>query len=94
MYDYGDYSETYYAMKKDAGAESNAEWNTALEEILTKSKELSLRVPPGVYANLGYIQLKANNIDKAILYFEEERRFYPESDKFMTTLINKAKTGE
>ncbi len=94
MYEYGNYSESYYAMKKDSGETTQAEWKIALEEIITKSKEKSLRVPPGVYANLGYIHLKINNIDNAISYFKEEKLVYPESTKLMDTLINKANGGE
>lgn len=91
MYDYGSYSEDFYGMKKDAGAEASGEWKTTLEEIITKSNAQSLRVPPGVYANLGYIYLKVNNTEKAIVYFEEEKKTYPESEIFMTRLIEKAK---
>lgn len=90
MYDYGTYSESFYAMKKDAGAETSGEWRIALENIITKSNAQALRVPPGVYANLGYIHLKANNTKKAIGYFEEEKKTYPESEIFMTNLIKKS----
>lgn len=91
MYDYASYSESFYGMKKDAGTETSEEWKTALEEIITKSNAETLRVPPGVYANLGYIYLKANNNEKAIAYFEEEKKIYPESEIFMTNLIKKSK---
>lgn len=90
MYEYGTYSENFYGMKKDAGAETSEEWKTALEEIITTSNAQALRVPPGVYANLGYIYLKANNTEKAIAYFEEEKKTYPESGIFMTSLIKKS----
>ena len=90
IYDYGAYSESFYAMKKDSGAENSEQWRVELENIITNSHAQSLRVPPGVYANLGYIFLKANNTEKAISYFEEEKNIYPESEIFMKNLIKKA----
>ncbi|MEL0658894.1 DUF4810 domain-containing protein [Psychromonas arctica] len=90
MYDYGTYSESFYAMKKDAGAETVGEWKMALENIINESNQEALRVPPGVYANLGYIHLKANNTEKAISYFEQEQQTYPESEIFMSNLIKKS----
>jgi hypothetical protein len=90
MYDYGTYSESFYAMKRDTGVETSLEWRTVLENIIIESNAQALRVPPGVYANLGYIHLKANNTKKAIRYFEEEKKTYPESEIFMTNLIKKS----
>lgn len=90
MYDYGTYSESFYGMKKDAGSETAGEWKVALENIITESNQEALRVPPGVYANLGYIHLKANNTEKAISYFEKEQQTYPESEVFMRNLIKKS----
>jgi len=92
MYEYGNYSESFYAMKRESGAETEAEWLQSLELIITKSEETSVRVPPGVYANLGYLNLRANNNKKAISYFELEKETYPESVLFMDRLINRVKT--
>lgn len=91
MYEYGNYSASYYALKQEAGDEHYAEWKASLEEILELSKKRAIRVPPGVYANLGYIHLKQNNEEKAIQFFEQEKSIYPEAVKFMDTLIQKAK---
>lgn len=92
MYDYGDYSESFYAMKRESGAETEAEWLQSLERIIVRSEEINVRVPPGVYANLGYLNLRANNSEKAISYFELEKSTYPESVIFMDRLISRVKT--
>ena len=92
MYEYENYAESFYTMKKEGGAETAAEWKISLESIVEKSKVKAVRVPPGVYANLGYIHLKANNNEGAIAFFEQEKQIYPEAAKFMNTLIKKAKT--
>ncbi len=92
MYEYENYSESFYSMKKEGGAETAADWKTSLEGIIAKSEVKAVRVPPGVYANLGYIHLKANNSESAIAFFEQEKQIYPEAAKFMDNLIKKAKT--
>ncbi len=92
MYDYGEYSESYYAMVKEPTDESNAEWKTALEKIIQQSQKQALRVPPGVYANLGYIHLKNGNPEKAVEFFEKEKNLYPEAKIFMDSLIQKTRT--
>ena len=89
MYNYGDYSESFYAMKKETNADTSMEWKSTLEEIIADSKSDKLRVPPGVFANLGYIYLQANNTEKAVFFFKEEKTAYPESGRFMDNLIKK-----
>tara|TARA_B110001454_G_C12659071_1_gene408752 strand:+ start:701 stop:1051 length:351 start_codon:yes stop_codon:yes gene_type:complete len=91
MYQYENYAESFYSMKKEGGDETAKEWKISLESIIEKSKEKAVRVPPGVYANLGYIHLKANNSKGAIIFFEQEKQIYPEATKFMDNLIQKAK---
>jgi hypothetical protein len=90
MYEYGDYSESFYALKREAGDETSAKWKSSLESIISESNQKTMRVPPGVYANLGFIHLKANDSDKAIEYFMLEKKIYPEAEVFMNNLIKKA----
>jgi hypothetical protein len=92
MYEYENYSESFYSMKKEGGEKTAVQWKTSLENIIGKSNAKAVRVPPGIYANLGYIHLKANNSEKAIGYFEQEKKIYPEATKFMDNLIQKAKS--
>lgn len=89
MYDYDNYSESFYAMKHEAGAGSEAEWLKSLERIIVKSEERGIRVPPGVFANLGYLSLLENDNEKATSYFESEKSIYPESKIFMDRLISR-----
>lgn len=90
MYEYGNYSESYYQLKQNGDAETTKVWKTALEESIDLSNEGGLRVPPGINANLGYLYLKVNDADKAITFFNAEKTLYPESTVFMEKLIKKA----
>ncbi len=90
MYEYANYSETYYQLKQNGDAQSNANWKSSLEEVIEKSNARAIRVPPGIYANLGYLYLKVNDTEKAISFFKAEKDLYPEASVFMDNLIKKA----
>ena len=54
----------------------------------------NLAVPPGIYAELGYIYLKENKSKEAVTLFETESQLYPESKHLMDRLIQSAKAKE
>lgn len=92
MYYYGDYSNTLYNMHKNQTDESLLSHMQGLERIIEESEKMDLRVPPGIYAELGYLTLKRDaKADKAIEYFQLEKQTYPESTLLMDRLIQKAK---
>jgi len=91
MYEYGEYSESFYNLKQNGDAEAISKWKTSLEETIELSNSKAVRIPPGINANLGYLYLKVNDADKAISFFEAEKALYPESTVFMEKLIKKAK---
>ncbi len=90
MYEYGNYSETYYQLKQNGDAATTAAWKSSLEESIEKSNAQGIRIAPGINANLGYLYLKVNDADKAISFFKAEKVLYPESIVFMDKLIRKA----
>ena len=91
MYYWGDYSSTLYHSKKVPCEENILKHKQALENIIQKSEEQKLRVPPGVYAELGYIYFRHNETDTAVKYFLLEEQTYPESRIFMERLVKAAK---
>jgi hypothetical protein len=90
MYYFGDYSRTLYTMEKNQNDESLLKHKQELEKIITESEKIKRAVPPGIYAELGYINLKANNTNEAVRLFQKESEIYPESKYFMDRLIKKA----
>jgi len=90
MYYWGDYSNTLYAVRKDANDETLLKHQKALEQIIEESNTRNLRVPPGVYAELGYIYFKQNKKDIAVKYFDLEAKTYPESQVLMSRLTQAA----
>lgn len=94
MYYWGDYSETLYAYRKYPNEETLLKHKQMLESIIEESNKGNTRVPPGVYAELGYIYLKENNNKEAIKYFHLEEEIYPESKVFMQRLERAAELRE
>lgn len=95
LYYYGDYSDSYYAYKKESSAEASLELQKAIELAIQNTDESSSRrVAPGMYANLGYIYLKAGQTDKAIDSFKKEKTIYPEAAHFMDRMIKKVEVAQ
>lgn len=95
LYNYNDYSESYYAYKKDVSEESALKLQMSIEKAIEEVGESrSGRVPPGMYANLGYLYLKAGSSKEAIASFETEKSIYPESAHFMDRIIKKVELAE
>lgn len=91
MYYWGNYSKTLYHSKKEPGAESLGKHKAMLEAIIIVSRANDLKIPPGVYAELGYMYAKQNDADRAIELFQMEKKSYPESSVLMDRLILQTK---
>lgn len=91
MYTWGDYDTSlYHYYKKN---ENRAEYRAALVEIIqTATPEKP--VPPGVYAELGFVELQAGNREEAIRLFRLERSKWPESAEFMGRTIASIQSAE
>lgn len=95
MYNYGNYSQTLYSFEKNQNEETLLIHKQELEKIIAESEAKNLPVPPGIYAELGYINLKANQKSpEAIKLFQVEAQLYPESKHLMERLIIIAKKKE
>jgi hypothetical protein len=89
-YYFGNYSQTLYKEVKDQNDESLLKHKQELEKIISESEKRMLIVPPGICAELGYLNLKSNNQSEAVRLFQKESEIYPESKCLMDRLINKA----
>lgn len=90
MYNWENYSETLYSCKKNSNEESLLKHMQELEKIIEVSTRNNMRIPPGVYGELGYYYLKSNKTKEAVEYFNLEKQLYPESGILMERLIQKA----
>ena len=75
---WGNYSNTLYMVKKEPSEETKATHEKELQSIVEKSKEMNLRVPPGIYAELGLYATERGDNDDAQNYFRLEQDTYSE----------------
>ncbi|HIE82924.1 MAG TPA: DUF4810 domain-containing protein, partial [Dehalococcoidia bacterium] len=90
------YAPILYNYTKLPSDETLAAHRESLEDIIAKSNEKNLRVPPGVYAELGYIEQKRGDQDASTAYYESEMKLYPEATPFLERLVSgmKKEDGE
>ncbi|SEP38648.1 hypothetical protein SAMN05216316_2722 [Nitrosovibrio sp. Nv6] len=65
-----------------------------LLETIRTAEQQKLKVPPGAYADYGFILFKRGDREGAIASFEKEKLLFPESSAFMTKLIERVKQKE
>ncbi len=85
-YYWGHYANTLYDYTKDPSDQNLDKHVAELESIVEESKERDLKVPPGVHAELGYIDARRGNDSTALGHYEVEMKLYPESRIFLERL--------
>lgn len=86
---WGKYSDTLYNLKNKPSSKTRAKHVAELNKIILKSQELKLRVPPGIYAELGMYTLEDGKRNKAKEYFNLELATYPESRAMVSQILKK-----
>lgn len=86
-YNLDGYSESFYSFEKSVNFDEITE---KLDQIIENNEN---RVPPGIYAQYGYIFSRKNESARAIEYFQKEMELYPESSVFMKRLIEQINKG-
>lgn len=89
MYYFGRSDSALYASKKEPTEENYFKLKQSLEEVIEHSEKEGIKVPPGVFAHLGYLNLLVNKSDQAARYFINEKQLYPEATVFMDRMINR-----
>jgi hypothetical protein len=84
LYSWSSYDTKMYKHYKNP-AEREA-FIESLKEILDDAEPAG-KVPPGIYAEYGFVMYEQGNNQQAILYFQKEANKWPESRAFMTKLI-------
>jgi hypothetical protein len=82
-YNWGDYSSSLYRLKKDSSDENLQAHKQVLVKIIQGSDGQTLRVPPGVYAEYGYILVKEGKTEEGMKYLDLEAQTFPESKVFI-----------
>lgn len=86
-YAWNGYDEKLYDYYKSP---AEIEKFTELLSDIIKDGELDQRVPPGIYAEYGYLLFERGRFAEAAVWFGKEADKWPESQFFMTKMINLA----
>lgn len=84
-YDWGNYDPSLYAYYKDPT--KVGELNSSLEAVIKDSESKRAVVPPGIYAEYGYLKLQQGKGQDAVQAFRQEEAHWPESKVFMEHMI-------
>jgi hypothetical protein len=93
-YYWGNYPATLYAYPQDPSPESLAQHEEELQRLIDYAREKDLKPPPGIQAELGYIEQQRGNNDAAVGYYEAESNTYPEARIFLERLSSGLKSNE
>jgi hypothetical protein len=83
---WGDYSTTLYNMKKNPDDKTLELHKKEILNVIETSDLENKQVPPGVFAEYGYILLKNGDEKGGMEYLDKELNLYPESQVFITRI--------
>jgi hypothetical protein len=89
-YGWGTYDPSLYAYYKDPTKKVALE--ESLAAIVSTADSHHALVPPGIYAEYGYLQLQEGKNSAAVELFKQEEAHWPESKVFMERMIKVAST--
>jgi hypothetical protein len=91
-YDWGDYDPSLYAYYKNPA--KVGQFSDSLAAIIKSGDSQGVKVPPGIYAEYGYLKLQQGKNGEAIGLFQQEEKHWPESKVFMERMIKVASVPE
>lgn len=91
LYSWYDYQEDYYNYVKKADKDSLDDLIKTYDKIIAEQKALRGIVPPGIYADYGYILLEQGKTKEAKAMLAKEIELYPEAETFVGTILKRIK---
>ncbi len=91
LFFWGDYETSLYERYVNNDGQHT---DAYLRNTFTEAERQHRRVPPGLYADYGFLLYTRGDKSGAMTYFEKERELYPESTALMNKLIEKIKQQE
>lgn len=85
LYNWGKYEDSLYLRYSE---QNFGEAETELSQTLPQAGQTG-RVPPGVYADYGYMLYRRGDYAGAVAAFEKEKKTFPESSALMAKLIDR-----
>lgn len=93
MYYWGEYETLIYKMYTESGSVEADVQIDKLKTGILEAENSGKKVPPGVFAHLGFMYAEKGNIDLAVDAFNQEKALFPESEKFIDGMMKRAFKG-
>jgi hypothetical protein len=87
LYTWNKYESNSYSYLKNSDQASTQELIETYQKIIEKQKGSRGTVPPGVYADYGYLLLQANKTEEGKAMLLKEIALYPESKVFIERIL-------
>lgn len=88
LYSWSNYEDASYTHLKNSTDESARELIKNYQKIIEKQKGTRQSVPPGIYADYGFILLQMNKTEEGKTMLQKEIESYPESKIFIDRILN------
>lgn len=87
LYSWYDYEDATYQYNKKHTDELKTKVLEEYQNVIEKQKGTRQQVPPGLYAEYGYMLYMSGKKDEGIKFLKEEIKQYPESEKYISRII-------
>ena len=87
MYSWYNYEDISYKYSKKSTDELQVKLLSEYQKIAGNQKGLRAVVPPGLYAEYGFLLCKTGKMDEGISFLKQEIKLYPESEKYISRII-------
>jgi len=94
LYSWGDYQERSYNYIKEENTKSLETLIETYEKIISKQTGSRKTVPPGIYADYGYLLYKQGKTQEGLAFLNKEIALYPESTVFISRIIKNIQNEE
>ena len=87
LYSWYGYTKAEYNLDKIADEEANNKILATYEQIINDQNGQRGAVPPGIYADYGWLLIQNNKVDEGVEMLYAEIELYPESEVFITRML-------
>lgn len=87
LYSWYDYEDATYQYSKKTTDELQLKVLEQYQKVTDKQKGLRGVVPPGMYAEYGYLLYKTGKKDQGLGFLKKEIELYPESNTYISRII-------
>lgn len=87
LYSWYDYEDATYQYSKKHTDELQVKVLEQYKKLVENQKALRGVVPPGMYAEYGYLLYKTGKKQEGLSFLKKETALYPESEKYISRII-------